>query len=252
MGSADGLSQHPYIRESRRILPLRTVVEQDLAVDFQPNARAAHYPDSIAIGWYAIDIHSCERQDFVSASKPYQVPLGALIARDLDNLLAASKDIGTTHITNGAYRLHPTEWSIGEAAGITVAQAIRTHSTPAQIDADPAALKQLQRTLVHEGHPIFWFDDVPVASPNFPALQLAGQYAWLTLDPASLHAAPSAPATAAEIAFAISIKYHTSTPTTRSTNWRAVAALGLKTPSLSDEPITRVELARWLLPHLTN
>jgi hypothetical protein len=222
MGSPDGLSQHPYIRESRRILPLRTIVEEDLAVDFQPNARAAHYPDSIAIGWYPIDIHSCQRQDFVSASKPYQVPLGALIPRDLDNLLAASKNIGTTHITNGAYRLHPTEWAIGEAAALTIAQAIQTHTTPAQIDANPAALTHLQHTLVDQGHPIFWFDDVPVASPTFAALQLAAQNARITIDPATLHANPTAPATQAEIAAA---KIN---PTT--------------------QPITRAQLAQSLLP----
>ncbi len=64
MGSADGLSQFPYIRESRRIIPLRTIVEEDLAVDFQPGARAALYPDTVGIGWYPIDIHSCDRQDF--------------------------------------------------------------------------------------------------------------------------------------------------------------------------------------------
>ena len=85
MGSDDGLSQHPYIRESRRIVPLRTIVEQDLAVDFQPGARAAHYPDTVGIGWYPIDIHSCDHSNLTSQTKPYEIPLGALIARDADN-----------------------------------------------------------------------------------------------------------------------------------------------------------------------
>ena len=35
----------------------------------------------------------------------------------VENLIGAGKAIGTTHITNGAYRLHPVEWNIGEAAG---------------------------------------------------------------------------------------------------------------------------------------
>ena len=35
----------------------------------------------------------------------------------LENLIAAGKCLGTTHITNGAYRLHPVEWNAGEAAG---------------------------------------------------------------------------------------------------------------------------------------
>ena len=33
------------------------------------------------------------------------------------NLFPACKNIGTTHITSGCYRLHPVEWGIGEAVG---------------------------------------------------------------------------------------------------------------------------------------
>ena len=50
------------------------------------------------------------------SSLPFQVPLGALIPRRVENLLPACKNLGTTHITNGCYRLHPVEWAIGEAA----------------------------------------------------------------------------------------------------------------------------------------
>jgi hypothetical protein len=203
MGSKDGLAQQPYIRESRRIIPIRTIVEEDLAVDFQKGARAALYPDSVGIGQYPIDIHSCGRQDFTSATKPYEIPLGALIARDADNLLAASKDIGTTHISNGAYRLHPTEWSIGEAVGATVAWAIQHNITPATIDKSPAQLSGLQRRLVRQGHPIFWFDDVTAHSPLFQAAQFTAARSWLRADPSSLHFMADAPLTGGEIATAL-------------------------------------------------
>lgn len=203
MGSDDGLAQQPYIRESRRILPLRTIVEEDLAVDFQSGARAVLYPDSVGIGQYSIDIHSCAKKDFVSATKPYEIPLGALIAKDADNLLAASKDIGTTHITNGAYRLHPTEWSIGEAVGAAISWAIEHHTTPASIDADPALLSGLQRSLVQQGHPIFWFDDLTSQSPFFRGAQVAAARGWLSIDPSSLHLLASSPLTGDEIASGI-------------------------------------------------
>ena len=48
---------------------------------------------------------------------PFEIPLGALLPERVENLLPACKNIGTTHITNGCYRLHPVEWNIGEAAG---------------------------------------------------------------------------------------------------------------------------------------
>jgi len=200
MGSDDGLSQYPYIREARRIIPLRTIVEEDLGVDFQTGARSAAYPDSVAIGSYAIDIHSCEHNGYASAAKPYQVPLSALIARDMDNFLAASKNIGTTHITNGAYRLHPTEWAIGEAVGEAVAAAIHDHVMPAQIVSTPAELRKLQLALVQEGHPIVWFDDVAIRDPNFPAMQMGGVSSWFKLDADSLHSGANQPASQEELA----------------------------------------------------
>lgn len=199
MGSADGLAQQPYIRESRRIIPLRTIVEQSLAVKFKKGARAELYPDTVGIGEYAIDIHSCGGKDFTSLTKPYEIPLGALIARDADNLLAASTDIGTTHITNGAYRLHPTEWSIGEAVGATIAWAIRHNTMPADIDRSKEQIRSLQRMLVMQGHPIFWFDDVPLSSPWFAAAQNAAVQGWLPIDGKSLHFAAEAPLPGADV-----------------------------------------------------
>jgi hypothetical protein len=79
-------------------------------------------------------------------------------------------------------------------------------------------------------------------------MQLAGQNAWLTLDPATLHGAPSAPATREEITAAIHIKSPASSVAAQSTTWKAMAAQGLQTPSLSNRPISRGELAQWLLP----
>ena len=97
MGTEDGLSQQPYIRESRRILALRTIVEEDISVDFQLGARAALYPDTVGVGQYPIDSHSCGRNDFRSNTRPFEIPLGALIARDADNLLAAAQQESLRH-----------------------------------------------------------------------------------------------------------------------------------------------------------
>ena len=80
MGTADGLSKHPYIRESRRIHALRTVVEQDVSAEQQHGVRAAPFPDSVGIGWYPIDIHRSGPEDVgvSTRTRPFQIPLGAL------------------------------------------------------------------------------------------------------------------------------------------------------------------------------
>ncbi len=187
LGTSDGLSQYPYIRESRRLEALRVVREQDIADPASPGARAAPFADSAGIGLYAIDIHGCGKPQPLPATKPFQIPYGALVSLDIENLLAGGKDIGATHIANGAYRLHPTEWAIGEAAGALAAEAVRRKTTPTSVYRDPAALRSLQRKLLEMGHPLVWFDDI---GPNDAAF-MESQWSALTgsrpLDNNTLH-----------------------------------------------------------------
>src|SRR4051812_45083992 len=126
MGSLDGLSKHPYIREARRIKALKTIVAQEVSARYQKGEHAAPFADSVGIGWYPIDIHRSGTDDVGASArtKPFQIPLGALIPAQTQNLIAGAKNIGTTHITNGCYRLHPVEWNVGEAAGALAAFAL--------------------------------------------------------------------------------------------------------------------------------
>lgn len=252
-GSDDGLSQQPYIRESRRIIPLRTIVEQNIAVEFQQGARGETFPDTVGIGQYPIDIHTCTGTDFASQTKPYQVPLGALIDRDVDNLLAASTDIGTTHITNGAYRLHPTLWSIGEAVGATITWAIKHKTTPAAIDRSREDLTGLQRTLTFQGHPIFWFDDVPPDSSLFAAAQMVAVLGWLPVDSATLHFGAQNALTGPEVLHALTasgLSAHMKDSVLRRisaapswSNLPGIPPAGTK----PDDAIRRGSFARWIL-----
>ncbi len=181
MGSTDGLSKYPYIRECRRILARGRIVQQDVAENFQPGPYARHFEDSVGIGWYPIDIHQAGEGDIgiSTRTKPFQIPLGALIPVRLENLIAANKNIGTTHITNGCYRLHPIEWNIGEAAGTLVGLALETGSKPHAILKDMALVHEVQRILLDDGVPLAWTIDVPVSDPDFSVIQrlvMAGGY----------------------------------------------------------------------------
>ena len=158
MGSADGLSKHPYIRESRRIKAKKTIVEQEVSAHHQKGPRAAHFADSVGVGWYPIDIHRSGPDD-VGAScrtKPFQIPLGALLPVRIANLIAGAKNIGTTHITNGCYRLHPVEWNVGEAAGALAAFALGERISPAAVREDAGTLGRFQRRLLEQGIPLAW------------------------------------------------------------------------------------------------
>jgi hypothetical protein len=150
VGTAGGLAQHVYVRESRRLRAEFTVLEQHVGVEARGAIEGAEpFPDSVGVGSYRLDLHPTTRhRTYVDISSwPFQIPLGSLIPVRMENLLPAAKNIGVTHITNGCYRLHPVEWNIGEAAGALTAYCLATGVTPRQVRNTPAHLADFQRVL---------------------------------------------------------------------------------------------------------
>ncbi|MFF2942692.1 FAD-dependent oxidoreductase [Streptomyces niveus] len=149
-GTPDGLAMAPYIREARRIKAEFTVLEQHVGVEARPpGAGGAVFHDSVGLGSYRIDLHpsSAGRSYIDIESYPFQIPLGALIPVRVDNLLPANKNIGTTHITNGCYRLHPVEWAIGEAVGALAGFCLDRALPPRKVRSDLNQLADYQRLL---------------------------------------------------------------------------------------------------------
>ena len=167
VGTDDGLAKYPYVRESRRIKAVFTVTEQHVATDVRmklagvssPDAAASEpFADSVGIGSYAIDLHPTSGGDnYIDFdARPFQIPLGALLPQRMENLLPACKNIGTTHITNGCYRLHPVEWNIGEAVGELAAFCLARKHSPRAVRATPALLQAFQKQLQAQGIPLTW------------------------------------------------------------------------------------------------
>jgi hypothetical protein len=165
LGTRDGLAQQVYWREGRRIRAEFTVLEQHIGVAARGGLSGAEtFHDSVGIGAYRIDLHPSTRgRNTVDIdSYPFQIPLGALLPQRVDNLLPACKNIGTTRITNGAYREHATEWSIGEAAGSLAAFALQRAEPPRAVRARPELLQDFQALLRAQGVLLAW--------PTFGAL----------------------------------------------------------------------------------
>jgi FAD dependent oxidoreductase len=161
------------------------VVEQDIAAAHNDGPRARRFHDSCGIGHYGIDIHrgGAGGQSAVSLeTRPFQIPLGALIPRRVTNVLAAGKNLGVTHVTNGAFRVHPVEWNIGEAAGALAAFCVRERCLPRQVQQDSRRLRAFQRELLAAGVPLFWWSDLPDRHPAFVAAQLLGVLALFDSD----------------------------------------------------------------------
>ncbi|MEV8366669.1 FAD-dependent oxidoreductase [Streptomyces niveus] len=158
VGTADGFAQAPYIRESRRIRALTTVREQDISVKARGDAGPARFDGSVGVGMYRIDLHpSTGGDNYIDVEcAPFEIPLGALVPVATQNLVPAAKNIGTTHITNGAYRLHPVEWNVGESAGELVAYCLELGLSPRQIATDEDLVERLQGRLTAAGIELHW------------------------------------------------------------------------------------------------
>jgi hypothetical protein len=199
MDTADGLSKVPYYRESRRILPKSgRVVEQDIVAEYQPGSRARWFGDSVGTAFYMVDIHPCgaNERGRMMMPRPFQIPMGALVPQKVSNLLAAGKNIGVTHLTNGAFRLHPVEWNVGEAAATIASLTLATARQPEPLT--------VQTELAAAGVPLVWFDDLHPSHPAFAAIQVAAIRGAYPLSDRDLHASPDAPVTRREAAYVLS------------------------------------------------
>jgi hypothetical protein len=157
-GTDDGFAKAPYIRESRRAICEYTVKEQDVSPDFQKGKTGTLFFDRIGIGSYSIDLHpSMSGRNYIDIQAlPFHIPLGALIPMEADNLLLGCKNIGTTHITNGCFRLHPVEWNIGEACGVLAAFCLKHQTSPRNVREYHPFLFQFQDILRQEGFELEW------------------------------------------------------------------------------------------------
>ena len=191
-GTADGTAPSPYIRESRRLANAQVRVAQNHIDASTHPLRAQNFPDSCGIGWYAADVH----QGFYStdgnpahaatpnigtpwhgiATAPFQVPLGTMLPRELANFIAACKNICATHLSSGAYRVHPVEWAIGEAAGVLASYCTKQQVTPGDTWRNAGRVVAYQSRLLARGTPIFWWDDVlfEADARAFAAIHLLG------------------------------------------------------------------------------
>jgi hypothetical protein len=171
-GTEDGLEKYPYVREGRRIKAEFTVTEHHIGTEQRmketgldrDHVTAERFKDSIGVGSYRIDLHpSTGGNNYIDVSSlPYEIPLGALIPQRVINLIPACKNIGLTHITNGAYHQHPMEWCIGESAALLAAYCIEKKMQPKQVRNDDKLLADFQQYIVNRGGEIRW----PVIRPR--------------------------------------------------------------------------------------
>jgi hypothetical protein len=145
---------HPYYRESRRLVGLITVREQDI-LPVADGRVALHFDDAIAIGNYANDHHypgvnfSLRPKSILWGGRwtgtPFTIPYRSLVPSTTDGLLVCDKNISVSHIANGATRLQPVVMGIGQAAGMAAALCVELNCQPRDLP-----IRTLQAALLED------------------------------------------------------------------------------------------------------
>lgn len=121
------------LREGRRIHGLYTVTLQDMI-------EGVRHDDSVCRVNFGLDVHSTDPATSKTGdasvhgqslkTQPYDIPLRALIARDVDGLLMAGRCISGDFLAHSSYRVTGNSVALGEAAGRTAAHAIQQGLSP--------------------------------------------------------------------------------------------------------------------------
>jgi len=160
MGTRDGLAKAAYHRESRRIKAVFTVTEKHVGHEMNGFKYVSiPFPDTVGVGFYGIDLHRSWTGDrgLDIGALPYEIPLGILLPVRMKNLLPACKNVGTTHITNGNFRLHAPEWNIGESAGLLACYCLKHDVPPHAVREKETLLQDFQKLLVDQGVELHWW-----------------------------------------------------------------------------------------------
>jgi hypothetical protein len=162
-GTPDGVAPAPYVRETRRLRAEFTVLEQHIAYPLRCDG-PEFFADSVGVGCYRIDLHPrISGAGYLDLGCwPFQIPLGAMIPVRVENLLPGGKNLGVTHITNGAFRVHPVEWNVGESAGILAAFCLQRKVPPRFVRSHPQLLEEFQSLLDQQGIELSWPSLTPV------------------------------------------------------------------------------------------
>ncbi|MDO5563579.1 MAG: FAD-dependent oxidoreductase, partial [Synergistaceae bacterium] len=167
----------PYVRESRRIVGVKTMTVTDIMRDPTLRRVTKSIPDAVALGEYPVDIHGVSHSQYLEKDLGetasmipawgdgfggrFQIPVGALIPEKVDGLLAAEKNISVSRAVNGSTRLQPVTMLTGQAAGAMAALAAEKKIQPRELR--PIDI-QFALWTAKDSISLFSFEDVPVYS----------------------------------------------------------------------------------------
>ena len=130
------------VRDGRRIAGRYTMSKEDLIT-------GSRYDDAVTRATFPVDIHAISAENNKASAiektgikvKPYDIPLRAMIAKDVDGLMMAGRCISGDFIAHSSYRVTGNAVGMGEAAGVVAAIAAATKRLPHEVPWSEGAEK---------------------------------------------------------------------------------------------------------------
>ena len=120
------------VREGRRLHGLYTVTAEDLRA-------GRRFADAVCRVTFPVDVHALDPKKTKGIetlpwrAKPYDIPLRALVAKDVAGLMMAGRCISGDFIAHASYRVTGNAVALGEAAGRASAVAALSGKPPSAV-----------------------------------------------------------------------------------------------------------------------
>jgi len=169
-GTADRLAFIPYIKESRRVKGAVRMVLDDILKPYSRESKL--YRTSIGVGEtfydnsFALTYASSLHDVTVEYRSPYSIPLGAVVVKDLDNLLVTEKAISVTDIVNVSTMYPSVQMTLGQGVGATAAYCAFFKTTTRHL-----SVRKIQGEILDYKGYLLPFTDIPHDDPHFRAIQ---------------------------------------------------------------------------------
>ncbi len=123
------------VRDGRRLHGRFTLTKDNLI-------EGSRFDDAVTGVTFGVDIHSPDQEsnDKKTIQRggikmvPYDIPLRALIAKDVDGLMMAGRSISGDFIAHASYRVTGNAVAMGEAAGAVAAIASKSNRMPHEVE----------------------------------------------------------------------------------------------------------------------
>ena len=171
--SGDRLALIPYHREGRRMEGLVRFTVRHIATPYSNGEPL--YRTGISVGDYPVDHHhkknplAPQHLEFYPVPS-FNVPLGALIPKNISGLIVAEKGISVSNLANGTTRLQPCVLLTGQAAGTLSALSVEMNKP----NAADVPVRSVQAALLKSKAYIMPYYDVKPEHPQFEAIQRIG------------------------------------------------------------------------------